>query len=130
MQTSPTIPSLAFLLFAAFSACLHFGPPDLHRYRLPPTDRVCISLTRARFEEPGPLPWHSELRGRGLSDPEIDKSSAYDDGSSTSISRIIKLVSNFCTGKESNKTMNPNKAFATGAAHQAVIASSNILQMV
>ncbi|KAG1771379.1 heat shock protein 70 family [Suillus placidus] len=46
-------------------------------------------------------------------------------GSSTHIPRIIKLMSDFFNSKEPNKSINPDKAVACGAAVQAAILSGD-----
>jgi len=46
-------------------------------------------------------------------------------GGSTRIPRIVKLVSDFFNGKEPNKSINPDKAVAYGAAVQAAILSGD-----
>ena len=46
-------------------------------------------------------------------------------GGSTRIPRIVKLVSDFFNGKESNKSINPDEAVAYGAAVQAAILSGD-----
>ena len=44
---------------------------------------------------------------------------------STRIPRIVKLVSDFFNGKESNKSINPDEAVAYGAAVRAAILSGD-----
>ncbi|CAG8807712.1 93_t:CDS:1, partial [Racocetra fulgida] len=63
-----------------------------------------------------------------LRDAKIDKSQVHEIvlvGSSTRIPRIQKMVSDFFNGKELNKSINPDKAVAYGAAVQAAILSGD-----
>ncbi len=45
-------------------------------------------------------------------------------GGSTRIPKIVKLLKDFFNGKEPNKSINPDKAVAYGAAVQATILKS------
>ena len=59
-----------------------------------------------------------------LRNPKINKANVHEIvlvGGSTRIPRIVKLVSDFFNGKEHNKSINPDKAIAYGAAVQAAI---------
>ena len=59
-----------------------------------------------------------------LKDSKIDKSSVHEIvlvGGSTRIPKIQKLVSDFFSGKEPNRSINPDEAVAYGAAVQASI---------
>lgn len=59
-----------------------------------------------------------------LKDSKIDKASVNEIvlvGGSTRIPKVQKLVSDFFSGKEPNKSINPDEAVAFGAAVQAAI---------
>ncbi|SCZ97733.1 BZ3500_MvSof-1268-A1-R1_Chr4-3g07414 [Microbotryum saponariae] len=84
------------------------------------------SITRARFEEL----CQDLFRGtmdpveKVLRDSKIDKASVHEIvlvGGSTRIPKVQKLVSDFFSGKEPNKSINPDEAVAYGAAVQAAI---------
>ena len=65
---------------------------------------------------------------RVLRDAKTDKASVHEIvlvGGSTRIPRIQKLVSDFFSGKEPNKSINPDEAVAYGAAVQAAILSGD-----
>ncbi|CED82433.1 heat shock protein hss1 [Phaffia rhodozyma] len=88
------------------------------------------SLTRARFEEL----CQDLFRGtmdpveKVLKDAKMDKSTVHEIvlvGGSTRIPKIQKLVSDFFSGKEPNKSINPDEAVAYGAAVQAAILSGD-----
>lgn len=84
------------------------------------------SLTRARFEELCADMFRSTLEPveKVLRDAKVDKSQVQEIvlvGGSTRIPRIQKLVSGFFSGKEPNKSINPDEAVAYGAAVQAAI---------
>ncbi|KAF8968593.1 70 kDa heat shock protein 1 [Flammula alnicola] len=88
------------------------------------------SLTRARFEDLCNDLFRSTLEPveRVLRDSKIDKGNVHEIvlvGSSTRISPIVELVSDFFNGKEPNKTINPDEAVAYGAAIQAAILSGD-----
>ena len=51
-------------------------------------------------------------------------------GGATRIPRIIKLVPDFFDGKEPNKSINPDKAVAYGAAVQAAILSGDTSEKI
>ena len=84
------------------------------------------SLTRARFEEL----CQDLFRGtmdpveKVLKDAKMDKASVHEIvlvGGSTRIPKIQKLVSDFFSGKEPNRSINPDEAVAYGAAVQAAV---------
>ncbi|KAL7410446.1 heat shock cognate 70 [Mrakia frigida] len=88
------------------------------------------SLTRARFEEL----CQDLFRGtmdpveKVLKDAKMDKASVHEIvlvGGSTRIPKIQKLVSDFFSGKEPNRSINPDEAVAYGAAVQAAILSGD-----
>jgi heat shock protein 1/8 len=88
------------------------------------------SITRARFEELCDDLFRSTLDPveKVLRDSMIDRSNVHDIvlvGGSTRIPKIIKLVSDFFSGKEVNESINPDEAVAYGAAVQAAILSGN-----
>lgn len=88
------------------------------------------SLTRSRFEELCLDLFRRTLEPveKVLRDSKIDKSGIHDIvliGGSTRIPRIVKLVSDFFSGKETNKRINPDEAVAYGAAVQAAIFSGD-----
>lgn len=88
------------------------------------------SLTRARFEELCGDLFRSTLEPveKVLRDSKIDKGSVHEIvlvGGSTRIPRIVKLVSDFFSGKEPNRSINPDEAVAYGAAVQAAILSGD-----
>ena len=84
------------------------------------------NITRARFEE-----MNMDLfRGcmdpveKVLRDSKIDKRQVHDlvlVGGSTRIPKVQQLLSDFFSGKEPNKSINPDEAVAYGAAVQAAI---------
>jgi heat shock protein 1/8 len=86
------------------------------------------NITRARFEE-----LNIDLfRGcmdpveKVLRDSKMDKSRVHDVvlvGGSTRIPKVQQLVSEFFSGKEPNKSINPDEAVAYGAAVQGAILS-------
>ena len=88
------------------------------------------SITRARFEDLcGDL-----FRGtldpveKSLRDAKFDKSQIHEVvlvGGSTRIPKIQKLLQDFFSGKELNKSINPDEAVAYGAAVQAAILSGD-----
>lgn len=88
------------------------------------------SLTRARFEELCGDLFRGTLEPveKVLRDSKIDKSNVAEIvlvGGSTRIPRIVKLVSDFFSGKEPNRSINPDEAVAYGAAVQAAILSGD-----
>ena len=89
-----------------------------------------IPLTRARFEELCQDLFRGTLDPveKVLRDSKIDKSNVHEIilvGGSTRMLRIVKLVSNFFNDKEPNKSINPDKAVAYGAAVQPAILSGD-----
>ena len=65
---------------------------------------------------------------KSLRDAKMDKSSVHDIvlvGGSTRIPKVQKLLSDFFSGKELNKSINPDEAVAYGAAVQAAILSGD-----
>ncbi|KAG2050473.1 heat shock protein 70, partial [Suillus hirtellus] len=88
------------------------------------------SLTHARFEELCMDLFCSTLKPieKVLRDSKIDKVNVHEIvlvSGSTRIPHIIKLVSDFFNGKEPNKSINPDKAIAYGAAILAAILSGD-----
>ncbi|KAG1766210.1 Hsp70 protein-domain-containing protein [Suillus occidentalis] len=88
------------------------------------------SLTHARFKELCMDLFRSMLEPveKVLRDSKIDKANVHEIvliGGSTRIPRIVKLVPDFFNGKEPNKSINPDKAVAYGAAVQAAILSGD-----
>merc|ERR1712198_810698 len=84
------------------------------------------SITRARFEELCSDLFKNTLEPveKALRDAKLDKSSIQDIvlvGGSTRIPKIQKLLQDFFSGKELNKSINPDEAVAYGAAVQAAI---------
>jgi len=84
------------------------------------------SITRARFEELCADLFRSTMEPveKVLRDSKIDKSSVHEIvlvGGSTRIPRIQKLVSDMFSGREPNRSINPDEAVAYGAAVQAAI---------
>ncbi|CAG8625057.1 4196_t:CDS:2 [Gigaspora margarita] len=91
------------------------------------------SLTRAQFEELNQDLFQSTIEPveKVLRDSKIDKSQVHEIvlvGGSTHIPKIQKMVSDFFNGKEPNKSINPDKAIAYGAAIQAAILSGEKLE--
>lgn len=86
------------------------------------------SITRARFEELCGDLFRSCMSPveQVLQDAKMDKSSIHEVilvGGSTRIPKLQQLLSNFFSGKELNKSINPDEAVAYGAAVQAAILS-------
>lgn len=84
------------------------------------------SITRARFEELNADLFRSTLEPveKSLRDAKLDKSSIHEIvlvGGSTRIPKVQKLLQDFFSGKELNKSINPDEAVAYGAAVQAAI---------
>ncbi|XP_059495710.1 heat shock 70 kDa protein 1B-like [Stegostoma tigrinum] len=84
------------------------------------------SITRARFEELNADLFRGTLEPveKALRDAKLDKSQIHDIvlvGGSTRIPKIQKLLQDFFSGKELNKSINPDEAVAYGAAVQAAI---------
>ncbi|RSH84195.1 Hsp70 chaperone [Apiotrichum porosum] len=84
------------------------------------------SITRARFEELCQDLFRSTMEPveKVLRDSKIDKSSVNEIvlvGGSTRIPKIQKLVSDMFSGREPNRSINPDEAVAYGAAVQASI---------
>merc|ERR1711978_576995 len=84
------------------------------------------SITRARFEELCSDLFKGTLEPveKALRDAKLDKASIDDIvlvGGSTRIPKIQKLLQDFFSGKELNKSINPDEAVAYGAAVQAAI---------
>ena len=68
-----------------------------------------------------------------LHDSKIDKSNVHEIvliGGATRIPCIVKLVPDFFDGKEPNKSINPDKAVAYGAAVQAAILSGDTSEKI
>ncbi|KAJ2062712.1 Hsp70 chaperone [Coemansia sp. S146] len=84
------------------------------------------SITRARFEELCADLFRSTIEpvDKVLRDSKIDKSQVAEIvlvGGSTRIPKVQKLISDFFSGKELDKSINPDEAVAYGAAVQAAI---------
>jgi len=84
------------------------------------------SITRARFEELCQDLFRSTMDPveKVLRDAKMDKSTVNEIvlvGGSTRIPKIQKLVSDFFSGREPNRSINPDEAVAYGAAVQAAI---------
>ncbi len=84
------------------------------------------SITRARFEELCADLFRGTLDPveKALRDAKMDKGAIQDIvlvGGSTRIPKIQKLLQDFFSGKELNKSINPDEAVAYGAAVQAAI---------
>ena len=87
-------------------------------------------ITRAQFEELNADLFSSTLEPveKALRDAKFDKSQVHDIvlvGGSTRIPKIQKLLQDFFSGKELNKSINPDEAVAYGAAVQAAILSGD-----
>lgn len=83
-------------------------------------------ISRARLEELCSDLFRSTLEPveRALVDAKIDKGKVHDIvlvGGSTRIPKIQKLLQEFMSGKELNKSINPDEAVAYGAAVQAAV---------
>ena len=88
------------------------------------------SITRARFEELCQDLFRSTMEpvDRVLRDAKIDKASVHEIvlvGGSTRIPKIQRLVSDYFSGKEACRSINPDEAVAYGAAVQAAILSGD-----
>lgn len=84
------------------------------------------SITRARFEELCQDLFRSTMAPveKVLKDAKVSKSDVHEIvlvGGSTRIPKVQKLVSDFFSGKELNRSINPDEAVAYGAAVQAAI---------
>lgn len=84
------------------------------------------SITRARFEEMCQDLFRSTMAPveKVIKDAKVSKSDVHEIvlvGGSTRIPKIQKLVSDFFSGKELNRSINPDEAVAYGAAVQAAI---------
>ena len=84
------------------------------------------SITRARFEELCQDLFRSTMEPveKVLRDAKMDKSSVSEIvlvGGSTRIPKIQKMVSDMFSGREPNRSINPDEAVAYGAAVQAAI---------
>uniref|UniRef100_A0A8C8T859 Heat shock cognate 71 kDa protein n=1 Tax=Peromyscus maniculatus bairdii TaxID=230844 RepID=A0A8C8T859_PERMB len=88
------------------------------------------SITHARFEELNADLFQGTLDPveKALRDAKLDKSQIHDIvlvGGSTRIPKTQKLLQDFFSGKELNKSINPDEAVAYGAAVQAAILSGD-----
>ena len=88
------------------------------------------SITRARFEELNADLFRGTMDPveKSLRDAKMDKSDIHEIvlvGGSTRIPKIQKLLQDFFSGKELNKSINPDEAVAYGAAVQAAILSGD-----
>nr|XP_027203042.1 heat shock-related 70 kDa protein 2-like [Dermatophagoides pteronyssinus] len=93
------------------------------------------NITRARFEELCHDLFRSTLGPveKALNDAKLDKHQIDEIvlvGGSTRIPKIQKLLSDFFSGKELNKSINPDEAVAYGAAVQAAILIGDKSEMV
>ena len=97
------------------------------------------SITRARFEELCGDLFRSTMDPveKVLIDAKMDKSAIHEVvlvGGSTRIPRVQKMLSDFFSGKDLNKSINPDEAVAYGAAVQAAqlsgVASEKLDKMV
>jgi len=84
------------------------------------------SITRARFEELNADLFRGTMDPveKSLRDAKMDKSDIHEIvlvGGSTRIPKVQKLLQDFFSGKELNKSINPDEAVAYGAAVQAAI---------
>merc|ERR1712209_164561 len=84
------------------------------------------TITRARFEELCADLFRGTLEPveKSLRDAKLDKSSIHDIvlvGGSTRIPKVQKLLQDYFSGKDLNKSINPDEAVAYGAAVQAAI---------
>jgi len=84
------------------------------------------TITRARFEELCADLFRGTLEPveKSLRDAKMDKSAIHEIvlvGGSTRIPKIQKLLQDYFSGKELNKSINPDEAVAYGAAVQAAI---------
>jgi L1 cell adhesion molecule like protein len=84
------------------------------------------TITRARFEELNADLFRSTMEPveKAIRDAKMDKSQVHDIvlvGGSTRIPKVQKLLQDFFSGKELNKSINPDEAVAYGAAVQAAI---------
>merc|ERR1712236_89685 len=88
------------------------------------------SMTRARFEELCADLFRGTMDPveKSLRDAKMDKADIHEIvlvGGSTRIPKIQKLLQDFFSGKELNKSINPDEAVAYGAAVQAAILSGD-----
>jgi L1 cell adhesion molecule like protein len=93
------------------------------------------TITRARFEELNGDLFRSTMDPveKALRDAKLDKSAIHDVvlvGGSTRIPKVQKLLSDLFSGKELNKSINPDEAVAYGAAVQAAILSGDKSEQV
>jgi len=84
------------------------------------------TITRARFEELNADLFRGTLEPveKSLRDARMDKAQIHDIvlvGGSTRIPKIQKLLQDYFSGKDLNKSINPDEAVAYGAAVQAAI---------
>jgi len=88
------------------------------------------SITRARFEELNADLFRGTMDPveKSLRDAKMDKADIHEIvlvGGSTRIPKVQKLLQDFFSGKELNKSINPDEAVAYGAAVQAAILSGD-----
>jgi heat shock protein 1/8 len=93
------------------------------------------SITRARFEELCSDLFKGTLEPveKAMRDSKFDKSAINEIvlvGGSTRIPKVQKLLQDFFTGKELNKSINPDEAVAYGAAVQAAILTGDTSEAV
>uniref|UniRef100_A0AC35TG45 UBA domain-containing protein n=1 Tax=Rhabditophanes sp. KR3021 TaxID=114890 RepID=A0AC35TG45_9BILA len=93
------------------------------------------SITRARFEELCADLFRNTMDPveKALKDAKKDKGAINEIvlvGGSTRIPKVQKLLSDFFSGKELNKSINPDEAVAYGAAVQAAILSGDTSEAV
>ncbi|XP_053399981.1 heat shock protein 70 B2-like [Mercenaria mercenaria] len=92
-------------------------------------------ITRARFEELCSDLFRGTLEPveKALNDAKMDKSKINDIvlvGGSTRIPKIQKLLQDFMSGRELNKSINPDEAVAYGAAIQAAVLSGDTSEAI
>ncbi|PAV79218.1 hypothetical protein WR25_06924 isoform D [Diploscapter pachys] len=88
------------------------------------------NITRARFEELCADLFRSTMDPveKAIRDAKMDKSQIHDIvlvGGSSRIPKVQKLLSDLFSGKELNKSINPDEAVAYGAAVQAAVLSGD-----
>merc|ERR1719365_260936 len=93
------------------------------------------SITRARFEELNADLFRGTMEPveKALRDAKMDKNDIHEIvlvGGSTRIPKIQKLLQDLFSGKELNKSINPDEAVAYGAAVQAAILSGDSSEAV
>merc|ERR1712093_206144 len=87
------------------------------------------SITRARFEELNMDLFRGTMEPveKVLRDAKMSKGQVHDVvlvGGSTRIPKVVQLLTDFFNGKEPSKSINPDEAFAYGAAVQAILSGT------